>query len=89
MQRTYREIASDTPEAEIARLREQYPTLVESRDGEKLWLSRLPEDDKRVSTVYETEYAYWIPGNPMEALRAILLISDKDEVDSFSRSDNQ
>lgn len=70
---TYRELRSDTPELELRALRQIYPTELKSADGEQLWLSRLSEDDPRISTEYEIAYARWIPGDPMQALRAVLI----------------
>jgi hypothetical protein len=42
-------------------------------DGEKLYLSRLAENDPRLNTDYERAYARWIEGDPFEALRAVFL----------------
>lgn len=79
MQRTYREIPVDTPKDEIRRLQEIYPTILKSKDRSKFWLSRLPEDDKHIASHYESEYAWWIPGDPKEALGAILIFGHKSD----------
>ncbi len=70
---TYREVDSNLSQSELAALRSTFPTEVARTDGTKLWLSRLSSDDPRVTTLYEIEYARWIPGNPFEALLAILI----------------
>jgi len=41
-----------------------------------LWMTKLADDDRRATRSYERDYARWIPGNPLEALRAVLIFSD-------------
>lgn len=74
LERTYREvIISDTPADEIARLMVDYPTRIESLDGERLWLTRFPEMDTRANSSSEVEFARWIPGDPFNALLAVFV----------------
>jgi hypothetical protein len=70
---TYREITSDTAADEAARLMLEYPTRIQDRSGERIWLTRLPETDPRAASSYEAEFARWIPGNPFHALRAVFV----------------
>lgn len=63
---------SDEERAETER---NYPTVIPSEDSSSLWFTRLSPDDSRAATGYEREYGYWIPGNPIEALCALILIS--------------
>jgi len=44
---TYREITSDTPADEAARLTLEYPTRIQDRSGERIWPTRLPETAPR------------------------------------------
>lgn len=80
MSRTWKKRPSDAPEAELDELRKQYPTVVERADGEELWFSRLPEHDPRVATPYETAHGRWIPGDPFDVLRAILIFGQEPEL---------
>jgi hypothetical protein len=78
---TYREITiSETTTDEIARLMMDYPTKIESPDGDRVWLTRLPETDTRAATPYEAAFARWIPENPFDALLAVFVFIP--EIDS-------
>ncbi len=71
---TYLRVAADTDPIALDELRKTYPTVVRSIDGSRLWLSRLPEHDRRVTSPYEVEHARWIPGDPFEALAGLLVL---------------
>ena len=73
LDRTYRQVDATISEEELAHLRATFPTLEKSRDGSKIWLSRLPAESRARTSSYESSYAYWIPGNPWDALRVIIL----------------
>ncbi|MBI3928464.1 MAG: hypothetical protein HY319_23180 [Armatimonadetes bacterium] len=73
LDRTFREVPRDTPPEEIAALKALFPTVLESNDGMKLWLSRLPHGDSALATSYEWSYAAWIPGDALDALTAVIL----------------
>ena len=75
LERTYRQIPADTPPEELSVIQERFPTVVPSVDGGHLWCSRLPADDTRVTTPYEAEYAWWVPGNPFAALYSVLVFA--------------
>jgi hypothetical protein len=81
VERTFREVPANTPSEELRLLRERFPTVVASPDGTKLWLSRPAEDDRRLATPYEMAYGWWIPGDPFEALHAILVFARREDVD--------
>jgi len=71
LQKTFREVPSDTPEAELAELLRRFPTVIRSVDGTQLGLSQLPPSDSRVATDYGVAYGYWLEGDPFEALQAV------------------
>jgi hypothetical protein len=84
---TFREVGADMNVAQLEELKKTFPTVRPSADGTSLWLSRLPETDRRVASSYESQYARWIPGNPFECLQAIVALGVEDhDVISFSRS---
>lgn len=82
LDRSFREVPSTCKDDSLSRLQKIFPTELVSTDGKSLWLSKLSRDDPRVGTNYEMAYAYWIPGNPFEALRAVLIFADS--VESFA-----
>lgn len=86
LKRTFVEVPADMPPPEVAKLREQFPTMVRNIDGSRLWLSRLPDDDYRLAKPYETDYARWIDGNPFRALAAVLLFARPQEVSLVQRT---
>jgi hypothetical protein len=49
---TFREISGTTPEKQLADLQQVFRRKLQSADGTKLWLSRLPADDSRITTDY-------------------------------------
>ncbi len=68
---TWKEVSSSVPEDEKAALRAMFPTSLMSKDGTKLWFSRMPADDSRVGSAYERSYARYLPpaaGNPLIAV---------------------
>ena len=71
---SYIEVGADMDAAELNSLKLTYPTTEPSRDGTKLWLSRLPENDRRVASPYESEHGRWIPGDPFEALLGVFVL---------------
>jgi hypothetical protein len=76
LQRTYREVVlSDATDEEIAQLMIDYPTRIEVGAGDRLWLTRFSSTDPRAATDYEGAYARWIPGDPFDALLAILVFT--------------
>lgn len=81
LERTYREIPADTPRDEIAQLMQDYPTRLESETGEYLWLTRLPQSDPGVGSLYERYDARWIPGDPFDALIAVFVFMPEDPSD--------
>ncbi len=76
LDRTFREVPANANPKEIAELRKKFPTEFRSKCGNLLWLTKFALEDRRATTAYERNYAHWIPGNPMEALRAVLIFSD-------------
>lgn len=79
LDKTYRKVSkSENPEI-LSRLKEQYSTVLEV--GDSLWFSKLPPDDERIGTMYESYYTFFIPGDPREALLLLFLIGhDREEL---------
>lgn len=67
---------ADLSQEERAEIERDYPNVIPSVDGSTLWFTRLAPSDTRAATGYEREYGYWIPGDPVEALCALILIFD-------------
>jgi hypothetical protein len=80
LDRTYRELPADTDAEELALVQQRFPTVLPAVDGTTLWCSRLAQDDPCIAKSYEREYAWWIPGDPFEALRAVLLFGPAGEI---------
>jgi hypothetical protein len=78
IERTFKHVAIDTPEEEINKLMETYPTRQFMTD-DTIWLSRLAMEDKRRAKSYEVEYGGWIPTNPFAALWGIIYIGNFSE----------
>ena len=76
--RTFKEVPFDTDKDELAEIRKTYPTMLTSADGKTLWLSRLAEDDPHIAKSYEIEYGCWIPGDPLQALSALIVFTDEE-----------
>ena len=76
IKKTYLEIDADTHQKEIESLNLTYPTTIRSDDNSKLWLSKLKEDDPKVASAYERDYAYWIPGDSTEAVKAVFIFDN-------------
>lgn len=78
---THQQVPATLPADELAELKLMYPTVIPSVDGEVLWLTRLPFEDRRATTPYEVEHGRWIPGDPWEALHGVIAFGrDHDKV---------
>ncbi|HEV8281550.1 MAG TPA: hypothetical protein VGQ02_06820 [Candidatus Limnocylindrales bacterium] len=66
-------VPADTPAERLEELRAVRPTLVPSLDGRWLCLSRLT--DHRACDPYDIDFGRWIPGRPLDALRAAVVLS--------------
>ena len=73
LQGTWHEMPSTASAAEVNSVKALFRTQLLSDDKKRFWFSRLNQDDPRIASEYETAYARWIPGNPLEAIRAILI----------------
>ena len=78
LDRPYRQVPLDTSPEELGRLRRTFPHITPLPDGSGFWLSRIPESDPR--RAYERDYAWWIPGDPLRALRAIIAVGTQTEL---------
>ena len=74
LQKTFKEVSANIDPNELEKLRSIYPTMEESKDGSKLWLSRLNFDDPRRGSGYEIAYAWWIQASPWDCLEFVLLV---------------
>ena len=69
-------------EKELKELYEEYPTSFpysvdldcKAGEEEEIWFSRLPRNDNRAGTSYESTYARFFKGNPFDALWHILVV---------------
>jgi hypothetical protein len=78
---SHRVLPIETPEAELETYKKKYKTIL--RDEKEIWLSRLPENDRRVGSPYEVGHCRFPIGDPRKALVALLVvIPPDDEADS-------
>jgi hypothetical protein len=75
---TFKQVTVGSSKEEIETVRSNFPTVIEL-DDHSLWCTRLQQDDRRIATDYEIAYARWIPGNPWDALRAIVLLGRPED----------
>lgn len=86
LDRTFRVLPSASSPDERQAVQKTFPTVLESVDGDTLWFSRLAPDDPGITTPYGVEYARWIPGEPFEALCAVLLFASERDIDALSNA---
>lgn len=76
LERSFRCVPRDTPEDELRVFAATYPTrVVDPKDPDWIWLSRLRPDDTRLATPYEEQFAYWIPDDPRDVLQTLFIIT--------------
>lgn len=80
LKNTFREIPANSSEQEIMAVCLDFPTVVKSVDGSKLWCTRLPEDSPQIASDYEVAYARWIRGNPCDALKGVFIFHRPDDL---------
>jgi hypothetical protein len=80
---TFKEISTNSSEEAIQSVRRDFPNLVRSIDGSKLWCTRFSKDDPRIATDYEIGYAWWIPGDPLAALKAVFVLLRPEDSATF------
>ncbi len=85
LRRTFREISADSSEEEIQTVCREFPNIVKSIDGSKLWCTRLDKDDPRIASSYENAYARWIPDDPWAALKAVFVLFRPEDQSEFER----
>lgn len=71
---TFIEIAANSSEELKAQVFKEFPTMLPSSDGSRLWCTRLGTGDPRIASAYERSYAWWIPGDPWRALKALFIL---------------
>ena len=74
LDRTFRKVPSDIAPAELDKLKTTFPNVSPSTDGEMLLLSRIASGPP----AYEFNYGYWIPGEPFDALRTVVVLGRRD-----------
>lgn len=72
---TWHEVSATLDPSELNELRKTYPNQLVSTDGSKLWLTRFNLDAPQAGTDYEMAYGRYIPGNPFDALAAMLVFA--------------
>lgn len=89
LRRTFREVPADSDASLLAELRQSFQTELRSKDGKSIWFSRLGKDGGGAGTSYEADYAWWIPGDPWEALRGLIVLSEQalDSTEAFVRGE--
>jgi len=77
---SFREVRADLPADELAVFQSLYRTMLRSMDGTQLWFSQFPADDPRVSSSYEIAHGRYVPGDPFDALRAVLIFVRPEDI---------
>lgn len=72
---TWHEVSTTLDPVELSHLRKTHPNQLVSTDGSKLWLTRFNLDVPQAGTAYEATYGNYIPGNPFDALAALLVLA--------------
>ncbi|MGE8152022.1 hypothetical protein ACQKP5_12325 [Pseudomonas vancouverensis] len=72
---TWHEVSATLDPGELNELRKTHPHQLVSTDGSKLWLTRFDPDAPQAGTDYEAAYGRYIPGNPFDALAAVLIFA--------------
>lgn len=72
---TWHEVSTTLDPVELSHLRKPHPNQLVSTDGSKLWLTRFNLDVPQAGTAYEATYGNYIPGNPFDALAALLVLA--------------
>jgi hypothetical protein len=85
MKRSFKHLPAQSSRDEIDTARIDFPTMFTLDDG-SLFFTRLQETDRRISGASELEYAWWIPGEPLKALRAIFLLGRSEDRPEFERA---
>lgn len=86
LERSFRVFPAVIDQADLSEIKKTYPTEIPSDDGQSICLSKFPFEDPRAATAYEFEYGRWIPGNPFNALRAIIIFTDSLQALSMAMS---
>lgn len=73
LKRSFRELGPTATAAEIAAAQAIYSHRIDTVDGQISHFSRLPADNPQMGAAGELEYGYYIPGNPWQALKMIIV----------------
>jgi hypothetical protein len=76
LQRSWKEKPASISPEERAEIEQDYPNVITSIDGSRLWFTRFPLEDKRTAGPYERAHGRWIPGDASKALAALVIITD-------------
>ena len=79
LEKTFKKVRKSEPASTLHQLREEYASETEL-DEDWLWFSKLSPGDIRIGTLYESEYSFFIPGNPHDALQMIFLVGNDRDV---------
>lgn len=72
---TWHEVSATLDPVELSKLRKTHPNQLVSTDGSTLWLTRFNLDVPQAGSPYEAAYGHYIPGNPFDALAAVLVLA--------------
>jgi hypothetical protein len=75
LQKTYKRASRAESTEVLNQLRKEYPSVIEI-DPDWLWFSKLPPGDARIGSSYETEYSFFIPAAPREALLMVFVVGN-------------
>lgn len=84
MSRSFRCVPATTSPAELERIRREYPTVVDLKDG-TLWFSRLQQGDSRLASAYESAYGWYVSGDPRDALAALVICCRPEDLSIAQR----
>lgn len=79
MLRSWECLPVDAPAEQLERARAIYPYEAPTSDGKRIWFSRLSKDRPQFGSSAEAAYAWFIPGDPWQALIGLIIATTTDE----------
>jgi hypothetical protein len=77
LQLSHHVLPLNTPEDDLETYKKEYKTIV--RGESEVWLSRLPQTDRRVGSPYEVAHCRFSVGDPHIALISLVIVLPPDE----------
>jgi hypothetical protein len=72
---SWREHPASIPQEKRESIERDFPTVIPSVDGTRLWFTRFRFEDTRAATDYEREYGHWIRGDARQALAGLIILT--------------